>query len=97
MPPTPRSEDDILQSPNLKNFTLAELKMATRNFRAECFLGEGALGPVFKGWIDEHSSAASKLGPGVSVVVKHLKLESLLGHKEWLVSFNFLNAHNCIM
>ncbi|XP_034701991.1 probable serine/threonine-protein kinase PBL9 [Vitis riparia] len=90
VPPTPRSEGDILQSPNLKNFTLAELKMATRNFRADGLLGEGALGRVFKGWIDEHSFAAGEPGTGVVIAVKCLKLKSLLGPKEWFAEINCL-------
>ena len=97
VPPTPRSEGDILQSPNLKNFTLAELKIATRNFRADGLLGEGAFGQVFKGWIDEHSFATGEPGSGVVIAVKCLKLESLPGHKEWLVSYDFLIAQNCII
>lgn len=33
VPPSPRSEGEILQSPNLKSFSFSDLKMATRNFR----------------------------------------------------------------
>lgn len=88
VPPTPRSEGDILQSPNLKNFTFSELKMATRNFRPDSVLGEGGFGSVFKGWIDEQSFAAARPGTGMVIAVKRLNLESFQGHKEWLVSFN---------
>lgn len=87
VPPTPRSEGEILQSPNLKNFTFSDLKMATRNFRPDSVLGEGGFGSVFKGWIDEQSLAATKPGTGLVIAVKRLNLESFQGHKEWLVSF----------
>lgn len=90
VPPTPRSEGDILQSPNLKNFTFSELKMATRNFRPDSVLGEGGFGSVFKGWIDEQSFAAARPGTGMVIAVKRLNLESFQGHKEWLAEVNYL-------
>lgn len=90
VPPTPRSEGEILQSPNLKNFTFSELKMATRNFRPDSVLGEGGFGSVFKGWIDEQSFAAARPGTGMVIAVKRLNLESFQGHKEWLAEVNYL-------
>lgn len=87
--PTPRSEGEILSSPNLKAFTFNELKNATRNFRPDSLLGEGGFGYVYKGWIDEHTFTASKPGSGMVVAVKKLKPEGLQGHKEWLVSILF--------
>lgn len=86
MPPTPRSEGEILQSPNLKSFCFADLKNATRNFRPDSVLGEGGFGSVFKGWIDEISLAATKPGTGMVIAVKRLNQEGFQGHKEWLVS-----------
>ncbi|GKV08107.1 hypothetical protein SLEP1_g19788 [Rubroshorea leprosula] len=90
VPPTPRSEGEILQSPNLKSFSFAELKMATRNFRPDSMLGEGGFGSVFKGWIDEHSFTASKPGTGKVIAVKRLNPESCQGHQEWLTEVNYL-------
>lgn len=89
IPPTPRSEDEILQSSNLKSFTLSDLKAATRNFRPDSVIGEGGFGSVFKGWIDEHTFAASRPGSGIVIAVKRLNQEGWQGHKEWLVSKNF--------
>lgn len=86
MPPTPRTEGEILQSPNLKSFSFAELKAATRNFRPDSVLGEGGFGSVFKGWIDEHSFAAAKPGTGMVIAVKRLNQDGFQGHREWLVS-----------
>lgn len=86
VPPTPRSEGEILQSPNLKSFTFNDLKTATRNFRPDSVLGEGGFGSVFKGWIDEHTLAAAKPGTGIVIAVKRLNQEGFQGHKEWLVS-----------
>lgn len=88
--PTPRSEGEILSSPNLKAFTFNELKNATRNFRPDSLLGEGGFGYVFKGWIDEHTFSAAKPGSGMVVAVKKLKSEGFQGHKEWLTEVNYL-------
>lgn len=87
VPPTPRTEGEILQSPNLKSFVFSDLKVATRNFRPDSVLGGGGFGSVFKGWIDENSFTAAKPGTGMVIAVKKLHQESFQGHKEWLVSF----------
>ncbi|OVA09053.1 Protein kinase domain [Macleaya cordata] len=88
--PTPRSEGEILASPNLKSFSFNELKNATRNFRPDSLLGEGGFGYVFKGWIDEQTFAAARPGSGMVVAVKKLKPEGYQGHKEWLTEVNYL-------
>ncbi|GKV32881.1 hypothetical protein SLEP1_g41446 [Rubroshorea leprosula] len=90
IPSTPRSEDEIIHSANLKNFSFAELKMATRSFRPDSMLGEGGFGSVFKGWIDEHSLTASKPGNGMVIAVKRLNPESFQGHQEWLAEVKHL-------
>ena len=85
IPPTPRSEGEILHSSNLKSFAFSDLKAATRNFRPDSVLGEGGFGSVFKGWMDEHSLTASRPGSSMVVAVKRLNQEGWQGHKEWLV------------
>lgn len=90
VPPTPRSEGEILQSSNLKSFHFADLKMATRNFRPDSVLGEGGFGSVFKGWIDENSFVATKPGTGMVIAVKRLNQDGFQGHKEWLAEVNYL-------
>ncbi|KAL9247449.1 hypothetical protein vseg_020881 [Gypsophila vaccaria] len=89
-PATPRSEGDILQSSNLKNFSFNELKTATRNFRPDSVLGEGGFGAVFKGWIDEHSLTPARPGTGMVIAVKRLNQEGPQGHREWLAEINYL-------
>ncbi|CAA7046498.1 unnamed protein product [Microthlaspi erraticum] len=86
----PRTEGEILQNANLKNFSLSELKSATRNFRHDSVVGEGGFGCVFKGWIDATSFAPSKPGTGIVIAVKRLNLEGLQGHREWLAEINYL-------
>ncbi|KAF5446932.1 hypothetical protein F2P56_032526 [Juglans regia] len=90
VPQTPRSEGEILQSTNVKSFSFSELKMSTRNFRPDSVLGEGGFGSVFKGWIDQHTFAASKPGTGMIIAVKRLNQESFQGHREWLAEVNYL-------
>lgn len=81
---------EILQSSNLKSFTLTELQAATRNFRVDSILGDGGLGSVFKGWIDEHSASAAKPGKGIAVAVKKLYQDGFKVHEEMLVSLTHL-------
>ncbi|CAM8910590.1 hypothetical protein QQ045_032034 [Rhodiola kirilowii] len=90
VPVTPRTEGEILKSPNLKNFSFSELKNATRNFRPDSVLGEGGFGSVFKGWIDENSLAATRPGDGTVIAVKRLNPDGFQGHKEWLTEINYL-------
>ncbi|RDY13494.1 Receptor-like cytoplasmic kinase 176, partial [Mucuna pruriens] len=87
---TPQSEEEILQSCNLKCFTLNELRTATRNFRPDSMVGEGGFGCVFKGWIDEQTLAPTKAGTGMVIAVKRLNQESNQGHTEWLTEINYL-------
>ncbi|KFK43683.1 hypothetical protein AALP_AA1G159500 [Arabis alpina] len=88
--PTVRTEGEILSSPNLKAFTLNELKNATKNFRQDNLLGEGGFGCVYKGFIDETTLSAPRPGSGIVVAVKKLKPEGFQGHKEWLTEVNYL-------
>ncbi|CAN1275304.1 Receptor-like cytoplasmic kinase 176, partial [Linum perenne] len=81
LPPTPRSEGEILQSSNLKVFSFAELRSSTRNFRPDSVLGEGGFGSVFKG---------CKPGTGIIIAVKRLNQDGWQGHKEWLAEINYL-------
>lgn len=86
IPPSPRSQDEILKSGNLKSFSFQVLKTATRNFRPDSVLGEGGFGLVFKGWIDEQSLTAARPGTGTVIAVKRLNQDGIQGHQEWLVS-----------
>ncbi|KAI4307623.1 hypothetical protein L6164_030792 [Bauhinia variegata] len=90
VPPTPRTEGEILQSANLNSFSFSELKTATRNFRPDSVVGEGGFGCVFKGWIDEQTFTAAKPGTGTVIAVKRLNQESFQGHNEWLTEINYL-------
>jgi len=69
------SRTEILQSNNLKCFTLDELKTATRDFHPDSMVGEGEFSCVYKGWIDEHTLAPTKPGIGFAISVKRLNQE----------------------
>ncbi|KAL5199969.1 hypothetical protein ABZP36_021172 [Zizania latifolia] len=83
-------DGQILESPNLRIFTFAELKSATKNFRTDTVLGEGGFGKVYKGWVDEKTMNPSKSSTGVVVAVKKLNPESVQGMEQWQSEVNFL-------
>uniref|UniRef100_A0A0E0GB01 non-specific serine/threonine protein kinase n=1 Tax=Oryza nivara TaxID=4536 RepID=A0A0E0GB01_ORYNI len=84
------AEGRILEAPNLRIFTFAELRAATRNFKADTVLGEGGFGRVHKGWVDERTMSPARSGSGMAVAVKKLDPESLQGVQEWQSEVNFL-------
>lgn len=75
----------ILEAPNLKIFSFAELRSATKNFKPETVLGEGGFGRVYKGWVDEKTLCPTKSGLGMVIAVKKLKPESVQGLEQWQV------------
>ncbi|QHN90790.1 hypothetical protein HN51_049107 [Arachis hypogaea] len=81
-------DGQILPAANLRIFTFAELKAATRNFRLDTVLGEGGFGKVYKGWLEDKPS--SKNANGTVIAVKKLNSESLQGLEEWKSEVNFL-------
>ncbi|XP_072993483.1 receptor-like cytoplasmic kinase 176 [Typha latifolia] len=83
-------EGRILPAPNLRVYTFAELKSATRNFKLDTVLGEGGFGRVYKGWVDEKTLNPTKSGVGMVVAVKKLNHESMQGLEEWQSEVNFL-------
>ncbi|XP_076931594.1 putative serine/threonine-protein kinase PIX13 isoform X2 [Bidens hawaiensis] len=75
----------ILPHPNLRMFSFAELKTATRNFRSDTVLGEGGFGKVYKGWLEDKSTSRSSV-----IAVKKLNSESMQGLQEWQAEVDFL-------
>lgn len=73
----------IVASENLRAFTFAQLRAATRNFRRDMVVGRGGFGKVYKGWQEEKvPSRGIKKSP---IAVKTLDLTSRQGFKEWMV------------
>ncbi|KAH9671482.1 serine/threonine-protein kinase PCRK1 [Citrus sinensis] len=73
---------------NLKEFTIAELKSATKNFSRSVVIGEGGFGCVYKGLIKNSEDPSQK----VEVAVKQLGRRGVQGHKEWVTEVNFLGV-----
>ncbi|KAG6410875.1 hypothetical protein SASPL_128948 [Salvia splendens] len=71
----------VIAQPNLRVFSFAELKVATRNFRADLVLGEGGFGMVYKGCLGDRAAAKKAF-----VAVKKLSSESMQGFQEWQVA-----------
>ncbi|XP_004308853.1 PREDICTED: protein kinase APK1B, chloroplastic-like [Fragaria vesca subsp. vesca] len=85
VPSCPRTEGEILP----RRFFLNELKRATWNFHPDTMVGEGGFGSVFKGWVDD-TSTASNHGNGMLITVKRINKEGLLGHQQWLTEIYYL-------
>ncbi|XP_062000315.1 serine/threonine-protein kinase PCRK1-like [Rosa rugosa] len=71
---------------NLREFTCAELKAATKNFSLSLMLGEGGFGGVYRGIIRCAQDPHKK----IDVAVKQLSKRGLQGHKEWVTEVNVL-------
>ncbi|XP_008775587.2 serine/threonine-protein kinase PBS1-like [Phoenix dactylifera] len=65
-----------------QTFTFRELAAATKNFRPECFLGEGGFGRVYKGRLES---------TGQVVAIKQLDRNGLQGNREFLVEVLMLS------
>ncbi|CAI9289547.1 unnamed protein product [Lactuca saligna] len=70
-------------SPTLRNFTLSELKTATKEFHASNKIGEGGFAIVYKGTVKslQHRSFL------IEVAVKQIK-QGQLGYRTWLTEVN---------
>jgi len=64
-----------------QTFTFRQLAAATKNFRDECFIGEGGFGRVYKGRLDM----------GQVVAIKQLNRDGNQGNKEFLVEVLMLS------
>ncbi|CAL5027818.1 unnamed protein product [Urochloa decumbens] len=65
-----------------QTFTFRQLAAATKNFRDECFIGEGGFGRVYRGRLD---------GTGQVVAIKQLNRDGNQGNKEFLVEVLMLS------
>ncbi|XP_065857698.1 uncharacterized protein [Euphorbia lathyris] len=74
----------ILEGPNyMKEFTFADLEIATKNFSSDNLLGKGGFGDVYKGWLKEKTFAPSRTGIGRAVAIKKCMQRSRHGFQQW--------------
>ncbi|PKI61720.1 serine/threonine-protein kinase PCRK1 isoform X1 [Punica granatum] len=73
---------------NLRVFSFAELKSATRGFSRVLMIGEGGFGCVFRGVVSVDDGSDAKM----DVAVKQLNRSGFQGHKEWINEVNFLGV-----
>ncbi|KAF7154048.1 hypothetical protein RHSIM_Rhsim01G0108700 [Rhododendron simsii] len=87
---TPESVGDLCQNPGCSNvdvFTYEEMRLATMHFQPAIVLGEGGIGIVYKGVIDE------SVRPGyetTNVAIKVLAPQVFQGDREWLLDVSNL-------
>lgn len=77
------------QPQELREFTLQELKSATKSFDLKNVIGEGGFGHVYKGTIKQKA----KFHDGeekLEVAIKQLNTAGLQGHNEWVTEVHFL-------
>ncbi|XP_039164137.1 probable serine/threonine-protein kinase PIX13 [Eucalyptus grandis] len=77
----------IEADPSLTVFSFAELKEATKNFRADALLGEGGFGCVYRGTL--HGKQQSGRTETI-IAVKTLNPDGAQGYREWLREIAFI-------
>ncbi|XP_076895790.1 serine/threonine-protein kinase PCRK1-like [Bidens hawaiensis] len=71
---------------NLREFSITELKTATRNFNRALMIGEGGFGGVYRAVLRKTDGSGQK----IDVAIKQLSRRGLQGHKEWVTEVNVL-------
>ncbi|KAI3682446.1 hypothetical protein L1987_82432 [Smallanthus sonchifolius] len=85
---------------DLRVFTFAELKSATKGFNRSLVIGEGGFGCVYRGVIKAGAAAVDVAGEGdggdrcLDVAIKQLSRNGFQGHKEWINEVNILGVVN---
>ncbi|KAI5077359.1 hypothetical protein GOP47_0007183 [Adiantum capillus-veneris] len=79
-----KKEKDLSNSCHIaaQTFAFKELAAATKNFRAECLIGEGGFGRVYKGWLESTNQV---------VAIKQLDRNGVQGNREFLVEVLMLS------
>ncbi|GJW99202.1 probable receptor-like protein kinase isoform X1, partial [Tanacetum coccineum] len=66
------NQDEELVTRDVKIFTYSELKIATRDFGSDKFLGEGSYGKVYKGWVNQKTYFPNENSIGLPIAVNKL-------------------------
>ncbi|OAY61228.1 serine/threonine-protein kinase PCRK1 [Manihot esculenta] len=77
---------------DLRVFTFAELKSATRGFSRALLIGEGGFGCVYKGVVKVPDYEKDGIDSKMDVAIKQLNRHGFQGHKEWINEVNLLGV-----
>ncbi|KDP20447.1 hypothetical protein JCGZ_05292 [Jatropha curcas] len=77
---------------DLRVFTFAELKSATRGFSRALLIGEGGFGCVYRGVVRVPDDEIEGHDLKMDVAIKQLNRHGFQGHKEWINEVNFLGV-----
>ncbi|EOY34020.1 hypothetical protein QUC31_018635 [Theobroma cacao] len=77
---------------DLRLFSFAELKSATRGFSRALLIGEGGFGCVYRGVVKVPDEANDGRDLKLDVAIKQLNRHGFQGHKEWINEVNFLGV-----
>ncbi|XWS53126.1 hypothetical protein CRYUN_Cryun11dG0131000 [Craigia yunnanensis] len=77
---------------DIRMFTFAELKSATRGFSRALLIGEGGFGCVYRGVVKVPDDANDGRDLKLDVAIKQLNRHGFQGHKEWINEVNFLGV-----
>ncbi|GAB2274378.1 hypothetical protein Dimus_009141 [Dionaea muscipula] len=82
------------RSNDLRVFTFAELRSATRGFSRALLIGEGGFGSVFRGAVRVSGAAdgCTTDTTMMDVAIKQLNRNGFQGHKEWINEVNWLGV-----
>ncbi|KAK8581555.1 hypothetical protein V6N13_144574 [Hibiscus sabdariffa] len=77
---------------DLRAFTFAELKSATRGFSRSLLIGEGGFGCVYRGVVKLPDEANDGRDLKLDVAIKQLNRHGFQGHKEWINEVSLLGV-----
>ncbi|GLT67050.1 hypothetical protein SLA2020_393840 [Shorea laevis] len=77
---------------DLRVFSFAELKLATRGFSRALLIGEGGFGCVYRGVVMVPDEANGGAEVKMDVAIKQLNRHGFQGHNEWINEVNFLGV-----
>ncbi|GMI81779.1 PBS1-Like 37 [Hibiscus trionum] len=77
---------------DLRAFTFAELKSATRGFSRALLIGEGGFGCVYRGVVKVPDETNDGRDLKLDVAIKQLNRHGFQGHKEWINEVSLLGV-----
>nr|GMD53320.1 probable serine/threonine-protein kinase PIX7 [Ipomoea batatas] len=88
-PSTPYISEELKVASQLRKFSFAELKSATKGFKSEYILGQGGFGCVYKCWVNEIEGTSNEAWLRDPCCSEDSHQDGLQGHKEWLMKIAY--------